>query len=76
LQHKTRPEFIVPPPLNKGIELYLYYLKNESNLITYIESNRSVPEKELVSALIEKFKDYGLGDTQYLEIIKAHRNTN
>lgn len=74
--YKTRPDYIVPPPLCKGIELYLNYLKNDSNLMTYIKMNRNVPEKELVSALIEKFKDYGLGDTQYLEIIKAQHTTN
>jgi hypothetical protein len=74
--HKTRPDFIYPPPLKKGIELYLDYLKNDSNLMTYIEMNQNLSEKELVLALIEKFKDYGLGDTQYLEIIKDYRKTN
>ncbi|CAG9606510.1 AraC family transcriptional regulator [Pseudoneobacillus rhizosphaerae] len=76
LIHKTSPDFFVPPPLKKGIELYLHYLNNDSDLMTYIEMNRNVSEKELVYALIENFKDYGLGDTQYLEIIKGHHKTN
>jgi hypothetical protein len=76
LIHKTKPNFVEPPTLKKGIELYLDYLNSGSNLMMYIEMHRNIPEKELVSALIEKFKDYGLGDTQYLEMIKVHRKTN
>jgi hypothetical protein len=76
LIHKTKPDFVEPSTLKKGIELYLNYLKSDSNLMTYIEMNRNVPEKELVYALIENFKDYGLGDTQYLEIIKGQHKTN
>ncbi|MDN3019064.1 AraC family transcriptional regulator [Paenibacillus sp. BSR1-1] len=76
LIHKTLPAYIHPAPLKKGVELYLNYLNKEGDLLLYIQKHQNVPEKELVPALIEKFRDYGLGDTQYFEIIKAHRKTN
>ncbi|PLS08022.1 AraC family transcriptional regulator [Neobacillus cucumis] len=67
---KTFPADIQPASLKRGVELYLNYLHKDSDLMQYIEKNRDVPEKELVWALINEFRDYGLGDTQYLEIIK------
>lgn len=70
---KIMPEFIYPDPLKKGIELYLNYLKNDSELMQYIQMHPEVPENELMLALLKRFKEYGLGDTQYLEIIKAQR---
>jgi hypothetical protein len=72
---KIMPNSIEPAPLKKGIQLYLQYLKQDSNLMMYIDIHEDVPEKELMFSLIEKFQEYGLGDTQYLEIIKAHRKT-
>lgn len=73
LIHKTIPEYIHPAPLKKGVELYLNYLKKDSDLLLYIQKHKDVQEKDLVPALINKFIDYGLGDTQYFEIIKSHR---
>jgi hypothetical protein len=73
LLDKTRPEYIHPKPLKKGIELYLTYLHKDSELIRYIQKQHEIPENELVSALIAEFQHYGLGDTQYMEIIKSHR---
>jgi hypothetical protein len=70
---KKMPENIFPDPLKKGVELYLNYLNKDSDLMMYIHKNKDVPEKELMSALLEKFKQYGLGDTQYFEIIKSLR---
>ncbi|WP_052427329.1 hypothetical protein [Neobacillus niacini] len=73
LIHKTMPKSISPAPLMKGVELYLTYLNSNSNLMLYIQEHKYVPEKELVSSLIEKFTEYGLGDVQYLELIRAQR---
>jgi hypothetical protein len=76
LIQKILPDNIEPEPLKKGIELYLSYLHNDSDLMLYIQEHQDVPEKELVLALINRFStDYGLGDTQYLEIIKTHRQS-
>lgn len=73
LIYKTIPNDVYPTPLRKGIELYLNYLNNDSDLRLYIRKNLDVPETKLVLTLLEKFRDYGLGDTQYLEIIKSLR---
>lgn len=73
---KTMPENIDPEPLKKGIGLYLNYLRKDSDLMQYIRKHRDIPEEELMLALLEKFKDYGLGDTQYFEIIKSQRQNH
>ena len=73
LIYKKKPQDAQPRPLKKGIELYLNYLRKDSDLILYIQEHQDVPVKELVPILINNFKKYGLGDTQYLELIKACR---
>ncbi|MFZ7946009.1 hypothetical protein [Neobacillus sp. 19] len=70
---KEMPENIYPDPLKKGVELYLNYLNKDSDLMIYIHEHKDVPEEELMLALLKKFKHYGLGDTQYFEIIKSLR---
>ncbi|MFP7296891.1 AraC family transcriptional regulator [Neobacillus niacini] len=73
---KMMPENILPDPLKKGIELYLNYLNNDSDLMMNIHKHKDLPEKELMVALLKNFKHYGLGDTQYLEIIRATRHND
>lgn len=73
LINKESPEYIVPAPLKKGVDLYLNYLEQDSDLMLYIQRHQDVPEKELISLLINKFKEYGLGDTQYAELINTNR---
>lgn len=73
LLDKTMPKYISPAPLTKGVELYLNYLNKDSDLMMYIHNHKDVPEEELMLALLKKFKHYGLGDTQYFEIIKSLR---
>ncbi|NEU31666.1 AraC family transcriptional regulator [bacterium LRH843] len=74
LIHKKIPQDVHPSPLKKGIELYLNYLNKDSDLMLFIQKHQDVPAKELVHVLIGNFQDLGLGDTQYLEIIKSNRN--
>ena len=74
LIHKTLPKSIHLVPLKKGVELYLTYLNEDSNLTMYIKKHQNMTEKELVYSLIQNFKEYGLGDVQYLEIIRAQRS--
>ncbi|MGG3915833.1 AraC family transcriptional regulator [Rossellomorea vietnamensis] len=71
--HKMKPEDVEPIPLKKGIELYLNHLKKDSDLMLYIQKHRDVPAEKLVSLMIENFKEYGLGDRQYFEMIKEYR---
>ncbi|MEH7342384.1 AraC family transcriptional regulator [Bacillus sp. JJ1532] len=72
---KTMPAAIYPEPLMKGIELYLNYQHEDSDLMLYIKSHSNVPEKELMYDLMREFSDYGLGDIQYIELIKKSRNS-
>ncbi|MEH7254145.1 hypothetical protein V7111_18655 [Neobacillus niacini] len=71
--HKNIPHTINPAPLKKGIERYFHYLKEDSVLIKYIREHQNIPEEELVTALINNFTEYGLGDVQYYELIKTVR---
>jgi hypothetical protein len=73
LIHKTMPEDLDPMPLYNGVDLYLNYLKEDSDLMVYIQKHQNVPIEKLVTLLIENFKEYGLGDTQYLEMIEGCR---
>jgi hypothetical protein len=73
LIHKTLPKTIHPLPLKKGIELYLNYLHKDSELMQYIERHKEIPESELLRKLLETFMHYGLGDLQYLDLIKNNR---
>jgi hypothetical protein len=72
--HKTFPDSINLAPLKKGVELYLSYLQEDSDLMTYIKNHQNMSEKELVYYLLVNFKRFGLGDVQYLEIIRAQRS--
>ena len=72
---KTMPRDIYPPILKQGIELYLHYL-NEV-IYCYIFKNIKISQKkELLLAVLKKFAYLGLGDTQYIEIIKDNRQKN
>jgi hypothetical protein len=71
--HRTMPEEVVLKPLKKGIELYLNYREKDSELMVYIQKHRDVPAEVLVSLMIENFREYGLGDTQYFEMIEEYR---
>ncbi|PFG05376.1 AraC family transcriptional regulator [Bacillus sp. es.034] len=71
--HHKMPEAVELKPIYKGIELYLNYLQKDSELMLYIQKHREVPEEKLVSLMIENFKEYGLGDTQYFKLIEDCR---
>jgi hypothetical protein len=76
LIHKTMPKSIYPAPLRKGVKLYLDYLKQDSDIMLYIQENQNVPERELVALLLKEFREYGLGDKQYIEMIKKYQLSN
>lgn len=73
LIQKTIPDSIYPPPLKKGVELYLHYFKEDSEIIQFIQQNQHLTDNELTAELLNNFKEYGLGDLQYLDMIKKSR---
>ena len=72
LIQKEMPKYVFPEPLKNGIELYLNYLQKDSDLIRFIKKHQDISEEELMTKLMVEFQHYGLGDTQYLEIIKSY----
>ena len=74
LIEKQTPGTILPHSLQRGIQLYLQYLNPDSKLMMYIHEHRDLPEEELVVLLLNKFNEYGLGDAQYIELIRANRS--
>ncbi|MDF2699963.1 MAG: hypothetical protein K0Q49_1519 [Haloplasmataceae bacterium] len=68
MNHKLTQE-ITLSYLNKGIELYLEYIKEDNEITRYIKNNKDLPKQELLKELINAFPQYGLGDTQYVELI-------
>jgi hypothetical protein len=73
LIHKTSSETIDPPPLKKGVELYLHYQNEDSEIMQFIQQNLHLPDNELTAQLLKNFKEYGLGDMQYIDMIKKSR---
>lgn len=61
---------IGPALLSNGIELYLEYIKGDNEIIRFIQSNRELGENVILEKLLTNFSNYGLGDTQYLQMIK------
>jgi len=59
------------PVMYQGIKLYLELLKNDNEITKYIQTHQQLPHDEIVRNLLHLFPQYGLGDSQYLELIKA-----
>ncbi|WP_175640647.1 AraC family transcriptional regulator [Metabacillus schmidteae] len=72
LIQKQIPDRTLPHSLQKGIQLYVKYLDYDSDLMMYIHKHGELPEEELLLLLLANFKEYGLGDTQYIELIRAN----
>lgn len=70
---KVMPEDVELASLKEGINLYLNYLHEDSDLMKFINGNLHLSENELVSLLLERFPQYGLGDLQYIELINERR---
>lgn len=70
LINKSKPSNRVFEYLERGIDLYLEYSLEENEITDFIEDNLSEPKDSLLKTLMKRFPDYGLGDTQYLRMIK------
>jgi hypothetical protein len=68
------PENINLSVMKNGIRLYFKYLKKENEIITYIKQHEDLQLNNLLTDLIKTFPQYGLGDTQYIQLIKTYRN--
>ena len=55
--------------LKEGIRLYLEFSKSENEIITYIKNHKNDDTDILLNKLFNTFSKYGLGDTQYIDMI-------
>lgn len=55
--------------LKECIRLYLEFSKSENEIITYIKNHKNDDTDILLNKLFNTFSKYGLGDTQYIDMI-------
>lgn len=70
LEHRM-PDVELMPVMYQGIKLYLELLNNDNEITKYIQTHQHLPQNEIVRNLLHRFPQYGLGDSQYLALIKA-----
>jgi hypothetical protein len=62
--------------MENGIRLYFEYLKEENEITTYIKEHGNLQNNILLTLLFKEFPQYGLGDTQYFQLIGRYREGN
>lgn len=67
---KQMPEHIELTVLKNGIELYLKLQEEDNEIVNFIKEHSTLSSHSLLKLLFENFQHYGLGDLQYLQIIK------
>lgn len=73
--HHMMPEQNLLPVMYQGITLYLTLQQSDHELKRYIIAHPEQPAMELVRQMLKLFTHYGLGDTQYMEMIEDVRGT-
>ncbi len=68
--YRQLPSNVPLPVMYKGVKLYLEYLKDENEITSYIKKHGQLKKDLLLQNLFQRFSKYGLGDIQYLELIK------
>lgn len=74
--NKCVPQNIKLSVMENGIRLYFEYLKEKNEITTYIRRHADLQNRVLVAELLKVFCQYGLGDTQYMQLIQAYRSHN
>jgi hypothetical protein len=71
--NRSVPENINLSVMKNGINLYFQYLKDENKITEYIRQNVNLNSDILLAGLFKTFPQYGLGDTQYKQLIERHK---
>lgn len=71
--NRKLPDSAPLPVLYNGIKLYLQYLNKENEITLYIKNHLNLSEDALLMRLFKIFPQYGLGDTQYMKLIRECR---
>lgn len=77
--NKEMPKVPMNNVMSNGIKLYLQYVMKDNEITKYIRGKDNLEVKNLITKLIQKFSiegKYGLGDTQYIELINRCRKDN
>lgn len=70
------PENVNLSIMENGINLYFEYLKEENEITEYIRQHEYLQSDVLVTELLKAFPHYGLGDTQFIQLIERYRKSN
>jgi hypothetical protein len=70
---KRMPQKVNLPLLENGIKLYFEYLKEENEITSYISQRSELQDDTLLQELLKSFRQYGLGDTQYMQLISKYK---
>jgi hypothetical protein len=71
--NKCNHQNINLPIMERGIRLYFEYLKEENEITAFIRQYEYLQDDVLVKELLKTFMQYGLGDTQYIQLIEKVR---
>lgn len=74
--NKCIPQNVKLSVMENGIRLYFEYLKEENEITAYISQHADLQNSVLLADLLKVFPKYGLGDTQYMQLIQMYRNNN
>lgn len=74
--NKCIPQNIKLSVMENGIRLYFEYLREENEITAYIRQHADLQNHVLLAELLKVFRKYGLGDTQYMQLIQMYRNHN
>lgn len=74
LLEKRTPQHIELSSMRTGIDLYLQLENSDNEIFRYIKEHGNEPKQDLVKLLLKNFRQYGLGDTQYIELIDRTRS--
>lgn len=76
LINKIKPKIALPDIMDKAIDEYFEYSKENNEIDKFILENLYMSEDELLDKLFDKFRKYGVGDIQYrkrINILKDSR---
>ncbi|WP_322907767.1 helix-turn-helix transcriptional regulator [Paenibacillus campi] len=73
LLHHQMPQQQLLPVMYQSIRLYIQLQQSDNELHRYIVAHADTDEHELVCNMLTLFTHYGLGDTQYIEMIRYVR---
>ncbi len=74
LLHHQMPKEPMLPVMYQSIRLYLQLQHADNELIRHITAHPDLSEQYLVHDMLKLFSHYGLGDTQYMELIRQVRD--